>query len=107
LITGEATIGCAKSRLTGRFDEPDNQVFAQSPMFDKGELIGIALRTKKNCNPVYISPGNNINMEQSVGIIEHCVRSYRIPEPTRQAHLLVNKIRLENGAKSAQYGLFD
>jgi deoxyribonuclease V len=47
-------------------------------------------------------------MQQSVDVIKNCIRGYRIPEPTRQAHLLVNKIRIENGEdKTKQLGLFD
>ena len=107
LVTGATTIGSAKSRLAGKCEEPVNEVFAQSPMYDKGEMIGIALRSKKNCNPIYISPGNNISMEQSVEVIKNCIRGYRIPEPTRQAHLLVNKIRIENGSNpNQQFDLF-
>jgi len=89
LVTGATTIGSAKSRLAGKYEEPDNKLFAQSSMYDKGEMIGVALRSKKNCNPIYVSPGNNISMEQSVEVIKNCIRGYRIPEPTRQAHLLV------------------
>jgi len=108
LITDVPTIGSAKSRLTGRYQEPANDVFAQSPMYDKGEVIGVALRSKKNCNPIYISPGHNIDMQQSIDVIKNCIRGYRIPEPTRHAHLLVNKIRIENGEdKTKQMGLFD
>ena len=108
LLTDIPTIGSAKSRLTGRYEEPTNQAFAQSPMYDKGELIGVALRSKKNCNPIYISPGHNIEIKQSVDVIKNCIRGYRLPEPTRQAHLLVNKIRIENGDhKTTQLGLFD
>lgn len=107
LVTGATTIGSAKSRLTGRYEEPAGQPFAQSPMYDKGELIGIALRSKKSCKPIYISPGNNISMQQSVDVIKNCIRGYRIPEPTRQAHLLVNKIRVADGdAPNTQYDLF-
>ncbi len=96
LIAGTPTLGSAKSRLTGKYEEPGDAAFSQSPMYDKGELIGIALRSKKKCKPIYISPGNMISMEQSVEIIKNCIRGYRIPEPTRQAHLLVNKIRIAN-----------
>ncbi|RYY33473.1 MAG: deoxyribonuclease V [Sphingobacteriaceae bacterium] len=107
LITDAATIGSAKSRLSGKYEEPANIPFAESPMYDKGEQIGIALRSKRNCNPVYISPGHNISMQQSVDVIKHCIRGYRIPEPTRQAHLLVNQVRLANSAKPGnQYDLF-
>ncbi|WP_183557703.1 deoxyribonuclease V [Mucilaginibacter sp. SP1R1] len=102
LITNTPAIGSAKSRLTGRYDEPGNRPFDQSPMYDKGEVIGIALRTKHNCNPIYISPGHRVSMQQSVDIIKNCIHGYRIPEPTRQAHLLVNKIRIDDGQNSGQ-----
>ncbi|GAA4313833.1 deoxyribonuclease V [Mucilaginibacter gynuensis] len=107
LVTGATTIGSAKSRLYGKYEEPANVPFAQSPMYDKDELIGIAMRTKRNCNPIYISPGHNINMQQSVEVIKNCIRGYRIPEPTRQAHLLVNKVRIADGDNpNTQYDLF-
>jgi deoxyribonuclease V len=108
LLTNVTTIGSAKSRLYGKHEEPADKIFAESPMYDKGEIIGIALRSKEHCNPIYISPGHNINMKQSVDVIKNCIRGYRIPEPTRQAHNLVNKIRIENGEiKTKQPGLFD
>lgn len=108
LLTNVPTIGSAKSRLYGKYQEPEDKIFAETPMYDKGELIGTALRSKEHCNPIYISPGHNINMQQSVDVIKNCIRGYRIPEPTRQAHILVNKIRTENNEKpNTQYNLFD
>lgn len=108
LITNIPTIGSAKSRLAGKFEEPANTAFAQSLMYERDEVIGVALRSKKNCNPIYISPGHRVNMDQSVEIIKQCIRGYRIPEPTRQAHLLVNQLRLANGeSKTTQFSLFD
>jgi len=107
LVTGVPTIGSAKSRLAGRYEEPGDALFSQSPMYDKGEVVGIALRSKPKCNPIYISPGNLVSMEQSVEIIKNCIRGYRIPEPTRQAHLLVNKIRVADGENlNQQFSLF-
>jgi len=100
LITDIPTIGSAKSRLRGKYEEPANELFAQSPMYDREEVIGIALRSKKNCNPIFISPGHRVSMAQSVEIIKNCIRGYRIPEPTRQAHILVNQIRVEHKDKS-------
>jgi deoxyribonuclease V len=61
LITDVPTIGSAKSRLTGKYEEPGEEIFSQSPMYDRGELIGIAMRGKKKCNPIYISPGNLVS----------------------------------------------
>ncbi len=96
-----------KSRLAGRYEEPANEMFAESPMYDKGELIGTALKTKRNCKPVFISPGNMIDMRQSVDLIKNCIKGYRIPEPTRQAHMLVNQVRIEDKAEpKIQFDLF-
>jgi deoxyribonuclease V len=43
--------------------------------------------------PVYISPGYRIDLDSSLEIIRKCTGRYRIPEPTRQAHLLANELR--------------
>ncbi len=107
LETGVPAIGCAKSRLAGKYTEPANEPLAQSQLTDRGEFVGIALRSKRNCKPLFISPGNLVSIEQSVQIIINCIGKYRIPEPTRQAHLLVNQIRIANGDKTEQLGLFD
>lgn len=107
LITGIPSIGCAKSRLYGDMQEPENIPFAQTEILDKGEVIGIALRTKKNCKPVLISPGHRVSMEQSTEIIKQCTGSHRIPQPTRLAHILVNEARIKHGEPvSGQQKLF-
>jgi len=107
LVTGTPALGCAKSRLSGTYDEPANSPLAQSKMYNQGEQVGVALRSKINCNPLFISPGNAVSMEQSVEIIINCIGKHRIPEPTRRAHLLVNQIRVANGAKpDSQLDLF-
>jgi len=87
------TIGCAKKRLVGEFEEPGNENGAQSLLVHKHEPVGVVLRTKSNVKPVYISPGHKINLEGAVDCTLKTIRGFRLPEPTRQAHLLVNKIR--------------
>ena len=87
------TIGCAKSMLYGKFDELGMEAFSSEPIFNKGELLGYALRTKKQVQPVYISPGNLITAEESLEVMKNCMGKYRIPEPTRMAHEKVNLFR--------------
>ncbi|MEO5909804.1 MAG: deoxyribonuclease V [Pelobium sp.] len=96
LLTDIPAIGCAKSKLTGNFNQPENKHFASSPLLYQSETIGFALRTKINCNPIYISPGHKISLEQSLEVVKNCSLKYRIPEPTRLAHLLVNEARLKD-----------
>lgn len=96
LAANTPTIGCAKSLLTGGYEEPDASPLSTSPLIDKQEQIGTVLRTKNKCKPVYVSPGHLITMQESLAIIKQCIRKHRIPEPTRLAHLLVNEIRIKN-----------
>lgn len=93
LLINRPTLGCAKSVLVGKFEEPDEERGAWSEMIDRGELVGAALRTKTKVQPIYVSPGHLIDL---AGAIELTLRSdggYRQPEPTRRAHLLVNALR--------------
>ena len=94
LWIGRPAFGCAKSVLVGKFDLPAPERGAWSPMVDKGEIIGAALRTKNRVSPVYISPGHLIDLETSIRLALACHGGYRVPEPTRQAHLYVNALRV-------------
>lgn len=89
------TIGCAKSVLVGRFEEPDKERGSWSPMLHRDEPIGAALRTKNKVQPVYVSPGHKIDLPGAIKVLLACDGGYRIPEPTRRAHLLVNRLRVE------------
>ena len=93
LIIKRPTLGCAKSVLVGKFEEPDEERGAWSPMVDKGETVGAALRTKRRVQPVYVSPGHLIDLEGAIDLTLRCDGGYRQPEPTRRAHLLVNALR--------------
>jgi deoxyribonuclease V len=88
------TIGCAKSILVGRHDELDPAAGARAPLIDRGEQVGVALRTKKNVAPVYVSAGHLIDLDSAVELVLKSTGKYRQPEPTRQAHLLVNRLRI-------------
>lgn len=96
LVAHTPTFGCAKSLLTGKYEEPGPTPGSTSLLKAKDEIIGTVLRTKLRCKPVFISPGHLITMQQSLEIIGHCMGKYRIPEPTRLAHLFVNQLRTEN-----------
>ncbi len=105
IILNVPTIGCAKSVLTGVYEEPANEPGSISYLYDKfntTEIIGAAVRTKKNVKPVFISPGHLITLEESIKIILDCVRKHRLPEPTRQAHNTVNKYRIEDLANTSK-----
>lgn len=82
------SIGCAKSRLTGSFEEPGPKQGDRSPLVNRGEVIGMVVRTKPRTTPLFVSIGHKIDLETAVDVVLRCVRGYRIPEPTRLADRL-------------------
>jgi len=95
------TIGCAKSRLCGVHEEPDLEKGSWTTLLDGGEEIGRVVRTRTQVKPLYVSPGHKVGFDGAIEIALHCSRGYRLPEPTRQAHLLSNKVRSDFQARSA------
>lgn len=93
LFLNRPTFGCGKSVLVGKYDEPAPERGNWSPMTHYREVIGAALRTKNKVNPVYVSPGHLIDLETAIALTLACDGGYRIPEPTRRAHNLVNALR--------------
>jgi deoxyribonuclease V len=92
------TIGCAKTRLVGEYEPPPLEKGEQSPLLYKEQIVGAVLRSKKGSKPLFISPGHLIDNEASVALVKKCLGRFRLPEPTRQAHLAVNRFRQHSAA---------
>jgi deoxyribonuclease V len=81
------SIGVAKSPLAVHGEEPGTNPGDWTPWVDrKGEVVAAALRTKLRSKPLYISPGHRMDLPTAVQFVLSCLRGYRLPEPTRQAH---------------------
>src|SRR5256714_2057450 len=93
LLIDRPTLGCAKSVLVGKYEEPDRERGSWTELVDKGEVVGAAVRTKKGVQPMYVSPGHLIDLAGAIELTLRCDGGYRQPEPTRRAHLLVNALR--------------
>ena len=98
---GVPGVGVAKSRLIGTFDEPAPDTGAASPLMDDGEQIGMVLRTRPNVRPLFISVGNDVDLNSAAALVLACCTKYRIPEPTRQADIEVAKLKrqFDNGVR--------
>ena len=92
LFLNTPTIGCAKSRLIGTFDEPNPEKGSYSWLYDKDEKIGAVLRTRTGVKPLFISPGHLCSFEDAIYYTLACTTKYRLPEPTRIAHQTVGKL---------------
>ncbi len=88
LLTGIASIGCAKTRLIGNYEEPAADRGSYSLLEDRGEIVGAVVRTRTNVTPVFVSIGHRIDLSDSIRHVLHCCRKYRLPETTRQADRL-------------------
>ena len=86
LILDKPTIGCAKSRLWGRYEEPETEHGSYTYLMDKDEVIGAVVRTRRNVKVVYISIGHRISLDSARTLTLACCRGYRLPETTRYAH---------------------
>ena len=81
------TIGCAKSRLLGRFEDLGDERGSSAPLVDKGDVIGAVVRTRTSVSPVYVSVGHRVSLEAAITFVLTCCGRYRLPEPTRLAHM--------------------
>ena len=52
-----------------------------------GEVIGAALRSRDGTRPIFVSAGHKIDLGSALRIVLACAPKYRVPEPTRRAHL--------------------
>ncbi len=81
------TIGCAKSLLCGSHEAPGDEPGSYAEVIDRGETIGVALRTKLGVKPVYVSIGHKVDLQTAIYWVMRCCYGYRLPKSTRLAHL--------------------
>lgn len=92
------TIGVAKSVLVGEAAALPDDAGAAVPLMWKGRAIGMALRTRRGANPLYVSVGHRVSLPTAVDWVRHCLRGRRLPEPTRAAHEAAGALRLSASA---------
>ncbi|MCI0571038.1 MAG: deoxyribonuclease V [Myxococcaceae bacterium] len=93
LLFGVPSIGCAKSLLVGTHGPLGEERGAVAELRHRGEVVGMAVRTRRGVKPVYVSPGHLMDLPTAVDIVLKVSPRYREPETTRQAHRLVNALR--------------
>lgn len=85
------TIGVAKTYYKVNdieYIEPSNNVGDTTNIILNGQVVGRALRTHKNVKPVFVSIGNNIDIDTATKIaLSTTNKNSHIPVPTRLADL--------------------
>ena len=88
-------IGCAKSLL---FGIPEGELSEKAGSWipirhpKTGVIIASLVRTRDCCRPVIVSSGHKVSLPFERRLILDFCGGYRIPEITRQPHLLSNEI---------------
>ena len=90
------TVGCAKSRLVGEYEEPGPNRGEWTKLTFAGRTVGAVLRTRDRVKSLFVSPGHKMNVAGAVRLILSTTKGTRLCEPIRRAHALVNRAR-QNG----------
>jgi deoxyribonuclease V len=94
VLLDHPTVGCAKSRLVGTHTAPGDEKGSFTWLNDGAETLGAVLRTRSGVRPVYVSVGHRIDLDSALDVVLTCAVRYRLPEPTRLAHLVAGGARL-------------
>lgn len=87
-------IGCAKTLLCGRVEGVLGEAAgSRAPLVDRGEVVGIALRTRARAPPIYVSTGHRVSLDSAVAWILKLGDGRRLPLPIRMAHDAANDAR--------------
>jgi deoxyribonuclease V len=93
VLLDRPTVGCAKSVLVGTFRPPPQRPGRWTPLLDNGEIVGAALRTRKDVKPVFISQGHRVSLARAVKLAKAVSDGFRIPRPTRDADHFVGAVK--------------
>lgn len=93
LVYDTPTIGIAKSRLCGTHRAVGMKKGSSCALKLNGRTVGCVVRTRDRVKPLYVSPGHAVSVETARRWALRLVGRYRLTEPTRQAHILVDSLK--------------
>ncbi len=91
LLLDTPSIGCAKTKLSGRYEDPPIEKGRYSYLKGGEETIGAVVRTRTGVKPLFVSIGHRINLPDSINFVLQCCPKYRLPETTRRADKLARE----------------
>jgi deoxyribonuclease V len=77
-----ATIGVTKKLLCGQVDLAGLEPYESRPVAHDDQLAGVAIRpTAGSRRPIFVSPGNRIDLERAEQVVRRLLTGHRLPEP--------------------------
>lgn len=100
LIADVPTIGIGKSLLCGRVDLNEMTAADRRAVIHDEELIGVALKSKDDSSPVFVSPGHRIDFDGAADLTRRMMGRHRLPEPVHRADRLSKRAVSERTERS-------
>lgn len=97
------TIGVATSALAGCFNDIDEERKSTAPLRPRGDVIGMAVRIRRDVSPVSVPVGKMITLEDTVTWTLKTATSFRLPEPSRRAHLAARRLARDIGQRAKHH----
>jgi deoxyribonuclease V len=82
------TVGVGKTLLVGKVDRKLVEPERPQPIREGNEVIGMALKAEAESNPVFISPGHRIDVDNAARLARLLFHGHRLPEPIYHADAL-------------------
>lgn len=98
VLLDRPSVGCAKSRLVGEYKEPKQKRGSMRTLSIHRAKVGVVLRTRDRTKPLFVSPGHRVTVETAAKRVLEAGKGYRLPEPTRLAHIAAERAKRESGA---------
>jgi deoxyribonuclease V len=104
------SIGVAQRLLIGNGTTPGAVRGSTEPVFDRHVIIGMAVRSREETKPVYVSAGYRVDLVLAVDIVLKTTVTHRLTEPIWQADQWARRCRNinpGNGSKKEHDSLPD
>ncbi|MGD8519918.1 MAG: deoxyribonuclease V [Desulfobacterales bacterium] len=88
LLVDIPAVGCAKTKLIGKYQEPEVEQGSFTYLRDNDGTIGAVVRTRSRVKPLFVSTGHRVNLGDSIKLVLRCSTGFRLPEPIRRADKL-------------------
>lgn len=95
VVLGLPSVGVAQKKLVGEHGPVGERAGSHVPLVFRGQRVGVVVRTRPKCNPIYISPGHGVTVNDALGAVLATTLGYKLPAPVREAHRLCNDVRRE------------
>lgn len=93
VLYDKPSVGVAKSVLVGSSDSIPQKKGEFSYLRYNGRVVGALLCSQEGKEPIVVSVGHKITLQEAISLTMSMCAGFRIPEPTRLAHIIVNEER--------------